>query len=192
MGYTGTANSGNVLASNGLSGVSPSFQPASGGFSSNTAFLATLNSGTVNITSPTGYFLGSSIALTSQFDNTGGAFFVGTGTGNSRANAATYTVPSTGLYSFTMYANFIGGSNNTVLMSIFPLTAFLGGGYFWWGNIFSALYTSPALSVNGTVVVYAVAGTVIPFFINCGPNPTGTLTLFGGDNLSGISGYRIA
>jgi len=186
---TGISNSGYVLTSTGSSSL-PTWQAGGGsGVCGSVGFFYYINSGSsFAFTGPTGYYMGSTIALTSRFDNSGGAFFPGTGSGSGQANAATYTIPATGFYSFSMLASFNTFSSVTLLFYGPTAASFSGAAYMFYENPTPILDPGTAsISFTGTANYYMTAGTVVYFFLNV--NNGGGASVAG---FSNVSGYRIS
>lgn len=90
---------------------------ASGVFGS-LSFLAYLGTTASNVTGDsTVYYLGSTQALTANYNNSGGAFFVGDGAGTGTSHAAYFQAPATGTYFFQVILNMQIGSPSTGTVS---------------------------------------------------------------------------
>lgn len=182
---SGISTSGYVLTSNGSSTL-PSWQAPGGGSFGSVGFSYYINSvSSFPFSGPTGYYMGSTIILTSYYDNTGGAFFPGTGSGSGMANAATFTAPATGFYNFTMNAG-INTVSGVSLMYYGPTGSFSGPAYLYYENPTPILATG-AVTESRSSNYYMTSGTVVYFFINV--NSGGTASFPG---RSSISGFRIS
>lgn len=74
-------------------------------------FCAYLNSNVAGVTGDgTDYYLGSTTALTFQYNNSSGAFVLGTGAGTGTGNAAYFEAPVNGTYYFLFLMQLLIGS----------------------------------------------------------------------------------
>lgn len=185
---SGLSNSGYILTSNGSSSL-PTWQAGSPGVAGTLSFMAYMASGSVTFPGTSGYSYGTSVAMTTVFDNTSGAFFAGDGAGNK----ATFTVPVTGLYCFSIGVNWTSvpsSSNPGTAMVIWVLSGGSGS-----GTINSFYLNSSVINVSGlgyvtSGTIWSTSGSVVSWLVNT--QSTTTSGTIAAGSMSYISGYRIS
>jgi len=181
---TGISNSGYVLTSTGSSSLA-TWQAATPSVAGSYSFMAQMSSGSVTFPGSTGYSYGASVALTTIFDNTSGAFYAGNGSGTP----ASFTAPFTGMYVFSFGGNWTSLPAGAGILMICWASA--GGAL-----SFYSIYSNPSpINVSGlgfisTSTVAANAGAVITWLFNT-TNSLTSATIAAG-SMSYVTGYRIA
>lgn len=149
----------------------------------NNSFLFYLGTNVTNVTGDsTIYYLGSTTALTAEFDNSGGAFYAGDGSGVGTAHAAYFQAPETGHYFFNLVLEYRRGqiANLTYLRSFIETPSNV------YANVMEHGFVGDQSLVNSTLVslsagekayfsfstLYVVSSIVDGIFGNTNPNIT--------------------